>query len=335
MTHQKHDDPLVCLDSCCPLDEDVNKDKKTPLLSGSHQGDVVELTPATAPKNELISRDPQPATFVPTPLPKLKPGYVPSPVPATPLGDRAAAKAAMFAKAGEQAAARGVPHPGVQCDASGQMPIKGWRFHLTGDDHDLCEAEWLKLSPSDQARFEKIAPGNLPKAVRAKAKERAAEQHDAAVAKGARLRENGFVAHNATAVKAPIVPNVILGGGNTTGGNKDDDGGGGRCGKSVFGCDAFLCNGCAVKIGANNLNGVSVGCVCCRNGTVTVQAAGLGFGGRAQLCSDHQSSKNDCCICHRSAGSQPMGRWPAYLCHSCGSGTKSSSCCKTLNKWGK
>ena len=35
-------------------------------------------------------------------------------------------------------------HPGVTCDKTGQCPIFGWRFNLTGRNYDLCEAEYNK-----------------------------------------------------------------------------------------------------------------------------------------------------------------------------------------------
>jgi len=49
-------------------------------------------------------------------------------------------------------------HPGVSCDITGQTPIFGWRFHKRGENYDLCEAEFNKLSDADKANYEKIAP---------------------------------------------------------------------------------------------------------------------------------------------------------------------------------
>jgi len=49
-------------------------------------------------------------------------------------------------------------HPGVRCDKTGMSPIVGNRYHLIGHDYDLCEAEYIKLSPEEQAMFEKIPP---------------------------------------------------------------------------------------------------------------------------------------------------------------------------------
>ena len=48
-------------------------------------------------------------------------------------------------------------HPGVSCDKSGQCPIVGWRFKLTGQNYDLCEAEFNKLPDAEKRRYEKIA----------------------------------------------------------------------------------------------------------------------------------------------------------------------------------
>ena len=47
-------------------------------------------------------------------------------------------------------------HKGVTCDASGMRPIVGTRFHKIGENYDLCEAEFAKLSEADKASFEKI-----------------------------------------------------------------------------------------------------------------------------------------------------------------------------------
>eukprot|EP00320_Phaeocystis_rex_P019060 CAMPEP_0119055834 /NCGR_PEP_ID=MMETSP1178-20130426/469_1 /TAXON_ID=33656 /ORGANISM="unid sp, Strain CCMP2000" /LENGTH=658 /DNA_ID=CAMNT_0007036479 /DNA_START=67 /DNA_END=2043 /DNA_ORIENTATION=+ len=49
-------------------------------------------------------------------------------------------------------------HPGVTCDKTGQCPIFGWRFHLSGQNYDLCEAEFNKLPEAEKAGYEKIAP---------------------------------------------------------------------------------------------------------------------------------------------------------------------------------
>ena len=45
----------------------------------------------------------------------------------------------------------------MTCDKSGQCPIVGWRFKLTGQNYDLCEAEFNKLPDAEKRRYEKIA----------------------------------------------------------------------------------------------------------------------------------------------------------------------------------
>jgi hypothetical protein len=56
-----------------------------------------------------------------------------------------------------------VVHHGVACDASDQCPITGPRYHKKGEDYDLCEAEFLKLSDQAKLAFECIAkPGDDP-----------------------------------------------------------------------------------------------------------------------------------------------------------------------------
>ena len=47
-------------------------------------------------------------------------------------------------------------HHGVACDRSGMCPIVGTRYHLPGQDYDLCQAEWDKLPPQEQATYERI-----------------------------------------------------------------------------------------------------------------------------------------------------------------------------------
>ena len=42
------------------------------------------------------------------------------------------------------------------CDKSGMDPIVGPRFNLAGEDYDLCEAEFVQLSPAEQARYVRI-----------------------------------------------------------------------------------------------------------------------------------------------------------------------------------
>ena len=50
-------------------------------------------------------------------------------------------------------------HPGAVCDKTGQGPIVGWLFHPTGENYDLCEAEFKELLPeAEKASYEKLAP---------------------------------------------------------------------------------------------------------------------------------------------------------------------------------
>ena len=52
-------------------------------------------------------------------------------------------------------------HPGVLCDKT-LNPITGWRF-TDGAGYDLCEAEFLKLEPAEQLRFERVGPPITPR----------------------------------------------------------------------------------------------------------------------------------------------------------------------------
>jgi len=55
-------------------------------------------------------------------------------------------------------------HNGVMCDLSGMRPIVGNRWHLIGQNYDLCEAEFQKLSAESKRRFELIAkPQDRPR----------------------------------------------------------------------------------------------------------------------------------------------------------------------------
>ena len=57
---------------------------------------------------------------------------------------------------GDLPAAAPAVHHGVTCDRSGMCPIVGTRYHLPGQDYDLCQAEWDKLPPQEQATYERI-----------------------------------------------------------------------------------------------------------------------------------------------------------------------------------
>ena len=49
-------------------------------------------------------------------------------------------------------------HPGMTCDKSGMCPIIGIRYHLLGEDYDLCQEEYDKLTEAEKADYEAIAP---------------------------------------------------------------------------------------------------------------------------------------------------------------------------------
>jgi len=58
---------------------------------------------------------------------------------------------------------RPVLHHGVTCDGSNQHPLVGVRYHKIGHNYDLNEAEFLKLTPSEQKKYEIISrPGATP-----------------------------------------------------------------------------------------------------------------------------------------------------------------------------
>jgi hypothetical protein len=51
-------------------------------------------------------------------------------------------------------------HRGVTCDKSGMSPIVGPRFHVPGNDYDLCAAEFAKLPEAERMMYVEIAfPG--------------------------------------------------------------------------------------------------------------------------------------------------------------------------------
>ena len=58
-------------------------------------------------------------------------------------------------------------HPNVVCDRSGMQPIVGTRYHLKGEDYDLCEAEFNKLSGKEKGTFEAIPPKHFRQKVAA------------------------------------------------------------------------------------------------------------------------------------------------------------------------
>ena len=52
-------------------------------------------------------------------------------------------------------------HPGIVCDRSGMNPIVGIRYQLRGENYDLCEAEYEKLSDDEKQTFVAIQPPGL------------------------------------------------------------------------------------------------------------------------------------------------------------------------------
>ena len=64
--------------------------------------------------------------------------------------------------AGAPTGASPAVHHGVSCDRSGMNPIVGTRYHLPGttgqSGSNLCQAEWDKLPPQEQATYERIEP---------------------------------------------------------------------------------------------------------------------------------------------------------------------------------
>lgn len=56
-----------------------------------------------------------------------------------------------------------VIHHGIVCDGSNQNPLLGVRYHKIGHNYDLNEAEFCKLSPSEQQKYEVISrPNAIP-----------------------------------------------------------------------------------------------------------------------------------------------------------------------------
>lgn len=54
-------------------------------------------------------------------------------------------------------------HPTVECDKSGENPLRGWRHRVEGADYNLCESEYLKLEEKERSRFApRVAPTIYP-----------------------------------------------------------------------------------------------------------------------------------------------------------------------------
>ena len=49
-------------------------------------------------------------------------------------------------------------HPNFYCDRSGMNPIVGIRYHLRGQNYDICQAEYDKLNAREQSEYEAIPP---------------------------------------------------------------------------------------------------------------------------------------------------------------------------------
>ena len=49
-------------------------------------------------------------------------------------------------------------HPGVECDKSGQCPIRGIRYHLKGHNYDLCQSEFDKLPTTEKLLYTPLPP---------------------------------------------------------------------------------------------------------------------------------------------------------------------------------
>ena len=49
-------------------------------------------------------------------------------------------------------------HPNFNCDRSGMNPILGIRYHLRGQNYDICQAEYDKLNAREQSEYEAIPP---------------------------------------------------------------------------------------------------------------------------------------------------------------------------------
>jgi tetratricopeptide (TPR) repeat protein len=82
---------------------------------------------------------------------------------------------------------------GVTCDASGMLPIIDTRYHKIGEDYDLCEAEFAKLSEADKSLYEKIDPRHAIFAARKQLADAKKNQHDLkeALSMYTQILENG------------------------------------------------------------------------------------------------------------------------------------------------
>ena len=93
---------------------------------------------------------------VPTVAPRALPNYGAGARANDPSSDgEAAAGAAAPSDPEDAEVPTGVFHPGVTCDATGG-PIYGTRWHLAGEDYDLCDAAYRQLVPEDRELFVRV-----------------------------------------------------------------------------------------------------------------------------------------------------------------------------------
>ena len=93
---------------------------------------------------------------VPTVAPRALPNYGAGARANDPSSDgEAAAGAAAPSDPEDDEVPTGVFHPGVTCDATGG-PIYGTRWHLAGEDYDLCDAAYRQLVPEDRELFVRV-----------------------------------------------------------------------------------------------------------------------------------------------------------------------------------
>ena len=100
------------------------------------------------------------------PPPKPKPAPAPAPAPEVAAEAATASSAAAAASRGGGSTAPPSSssdsalgsHPGITCDRSGMSPIVGIRYHLRGEDYDLCQSEYDKLSEGEKGGYDAIPP---------------------------------------------------------------------------------------------------------------------------------------------------------------------------------
>merc|ERR1711959_355495 len=55
-----------------------------------------------------------------------------------------------------------VVHQHVECDGSGENPLRGTRYHKVGEDFDLNETEFAKLSDAEKPQYQVVLRPNGP-----------------------------------------------------------------------------------------------------------------------------------------------------------------------------